>query len=83
MPAENTEDFDEMPKNNLRIGRACVGDIFFSNIAEIPLICEFSDHFLNTIYDKKNRVLVAITEKGRVRKKKQYFIIFQKILLKL
>ena len=35
--------FDDYPKNNFRLGRVCSADLYFANVAEIPLSCGDDD----------------------------------------
>lgn len=39
----NQTNFDDYPKNNFRLGRVCSADLYFANVAEIPLSCGDDD----------------------------------------
>ena len=56
------------PSSNFRIGRACVADINFRNIAEIPLKCADSDKPYLATYDQKEKEIIAVMKNGFICK---------------
>ena len=56
------------PSSNFRIGRACVADINFRNIAEIPLKCADSDKPYLATYDEKEKEIIAVMKNGFICK---------------
>ena len=51
---------------NFNIGRACIADTGFKNIAEIPLKCGDKDKPYLAKYDARHRMLIAVMETGEV-----------------
>ena len=64
----NDNNFDNSNKGNFRIGRACIADIQFKSAAEIPLSCGDSDKVHLAKFDKKNNLLYAVMENGKICK---------------
>ena len=50
-------DFFE-PTTKFRLGRVCSADLYFANIAEIPLMCGDADKAFMSTYDEINKARV-------------------------